>query len=378
MDKAGSSACQWKRPAVTGLPPARGGHSATIVGNLMIVFGGTYRGDDKFVYCSDVWVLDLDSNQWHCPKIGGKAPAERYGHAATVIGTDVYIFGGKGGKGMLYNDLWCLDVTKWSWSLMPSTSAAPAARMGCSLAGPLLLFGGWDAARKTYNDLWLYDRTTFSWVQPKTHGTAPSARHGHSCVFDEVSSRLLVYGGCAIDSEGHLSYLKDTRELDLNVMTWGRTRISGTYPTARYWHTAVLVGNVMVVSGGYSGDEGEKEATAAAAAATTTVTIPHSPGMGFGNVEQPGVNISVPFGPHAGTFLLDTSTGDWQQPFVAGKAPGYRYGASAVAYGLQVIMFGGWEDSRALYETLVLDLSALAAPAEEEEGGASAGGSGTA
>jgi hypothetical protein len=109
-------------------------------------------------------------------------------------------------------------------------------------------------------------------------------------------------------------------------------------------------------------------ATAGTGAAVATVSIPFQPGMGFGDVAtSPGQLITVPCAPHADTFLLDLGSLEWVRPLVAGKAPGNRYGATAVAFGLQVLVFGGWEGGRALAELLVLDLSAIGNQAREED-----------
>jgi hypothetical protein len=81
--------------------------------------------------------------------------------------------------------------------------------------------------------------------------------------------------------------------------------------------------------------------------------------MGFGDTAAPGATISVAVDKHPHTWLLGLDTMEYVQPPIAGKAPGIRYGASAVACGLQVLIFGGWEAGRALSELLVLDLRSL-------------------
>jgi hypothetical protein len=44
------------------LPSTRGGHSATLVGSIMVVFGGHYYvGQSKFAYLNELHVLDLVS-----------------------------------------------------------------------------------------------------------------------------------------------------------------------------------------------------------------------------------------------------------------------------------------------------------------------------
>lgn len=73
-----------------------------------------------------------------------------------------YVFGGRGAKGVLYNDLWCLDVENWTWERMSSTTAAPTPRFGHAqvVVGTRLVFhGGWDGTR-AFDDLWVYDTGT--------------------------------------------------------------------------------------------------------------------------------------------------------------------------------------------------------------------------
>lgn len=73
------------------------------IGNLFLVFGGTYySGDGKYAYLNDLWALDTDTHRWHKPKCtGGKGPGPRYCHTACAVGYKLYIFGGKGEKGIV-------------------------------------------------------------------------------------------------------------------------------------------------------------------------------------------------------------------------------------------------------------------------------------
>ena len=157
----------WTRPSTFGAPPsARGGHTACLVGNLFVVFGGTRTDAEavgRFLYLDDLWVLDTDSMRWHCPTLAGRKPPARYGHAAVVIDFKVYIFGGKGAGGALYNDVWMLDVERWAWQMLPTATAAPPApRMGHAMvalgSGPrFLVCGGWDGSAAFMSDSWVYD-----------------------------------------------------------------------------------------------------------------------------------------------------------------------------------------------------------------------------
>lgn len=182
---------KWTRPAVFGAPPPpRGGHTGVMVGNLFIVFGGTlYKGDNKFAYLNDTWALDVDTMKWHLPKCAGRPPGGRYGHTAVVVDYKVYIFGGKGEGGILYNDLWCLDVEKWSWAMIPSSTAAPpGTRFGHSMIAvgdKLAVFGGWDG-RAANNEFWLFDLCT-SGARAGGRAGAPAA-----CISTSTPPPLLL------------------------------------------------------------------------------------------------------------------------------------------------------------------------------------------
>ena len=424
---------KWTRPAVFGAPPPpRGGHAGVMVGNLFIVFGGTlYKGDNKFAYLNDTWALDVDTMKWHLPKCAGRPPGGRYGHAAVVVDYKVYIFGGKGEGGILYNDLWCLDVEKWSWAMIPSSTAAPpGTRCGHSMIAvgdKLAVFGGWDG-RVANNEFWLFDMCTcparrsgvlrafcchtthicspahaaasYTWVRPGTSGVPPCARHGHCAVrrrwrgctsrcaatptpppphplrspqvYDEASARMLVYGGWHPGDDGVPEYQGDTRQLDLHTLTWSRPRALGATPGPRYAHGVAMVGNVLVTTGGY---DGPRDAAAVEAALPKElVTIPYAPGMGGDALAGPGSFIDVPYGVHADTCFLNMDAGEWIQPALAGTPPGYRYGAAVAATGAHVLVFGGWEGGRPLNDLIVLDMTALVDT--EDGGGDGSGGDG--
>ena len=360
-----SSAIFWSRPAVTGGGPTpRGGHSASVVGNLLVVFGGTFSGEGgAFTYCGDTWALDTDAAPmaWTRPALAGgaraRAPAARYGHAAAAVGATVYVFGGRGERGAVFNDLWALDCEKWEWRQLPSSTAPPSPRFAASLAavgGRLVAFGGWDGAVPSA-ELWVYEPGAGAWSRPRVSGAPPRARHGHAAALDARAGRLLVWGGAGAAADGVPEYLRDTVELDLVSMAWARPRVTGDYPAARAGGASASIANVLVLFGGWAGPAPPPTPPGGA-----RIALPHRAGLGFGATAPPGATVDVPYGPHATTSLLDLDAGEWVTPHVAGDPPGYRYGAAAVARGLRLFIFGGWEDSRPINQLLVLDLSALA------------------
>jgi len=75
------------------IPPARGGHTLTILGETLILFGGCYLDINCF---DDLFFFDLRSKEWSKPKVYGEQPSPRNAHSATLHGASLYIFGGSG------------------------------------------------------------------------------------------------------------------------------------------------------------------------------------------------------------------------------------------------------------------------------------------
>lgn len=161
-----------------------------------------------FNYLNDVHCLDIDSLTWWKPRIkkNDAMPDGRYGHTATLIGDIMYVFGGQGrestGGGSskstpkAFKDMYALELTTWTWQRVRCATAPPAARSGHSamlMGDKIVIFGGWDMKR-TFSDLWVFDTKAFSWLRPCTTGRPPSPRYGHSCELTD-DGRLLVFGG---------------------------------------------------------------------------------------------------------------------------------------------------------------------------------------
>ena len=99
---------EWASAIAEGIPPsARGGHTATLVNSSIVIFGGHYYSDKNtgFVYLNDTHFLDVKQSKWIKPYCAGKIPPPRYNHTAIYAGGIIIVFGGKGPKSTVYNDL---------------------------------------------------------------------------------------------------------------------------------------------------------------------------------------------------------------------------------------------------------------------------------
>ena len=294
-------------------PSARSGHSATLVGGYVVVFGGTqgkhFRADTVVL---DARALsDVKRARWFRPTpaaTGGLGP--RAFHSAVAVGTDLYVLCGRTGREQ-HGDVWVLDTTTWRWSALadrfPSAKRVGVTPRDFGVAARVpngnnvLLFGGFDG-HGWLNDLHVLDVATGEW-RAVAVPVAPSPRSGHAG--DVVDSRVLLFGGQASNGQlcGDLWALRDpdtdpiardadalvdildgrgdasspptgadgrrSAEADADASAardasseessreprWTRLHLRGQPPGPRTGHSVTCVGNKVLVFGG-RGDDG--------------------------------------------------------------------------------------------------------------------------
>ncbi|KAL3117101.1 hypothetical protein niasHT_007504 [Heterodera trifolii] len=112
-----ASTC-WEEIISENTAPHLAGHSASIVSNFMLVFGGSMGSS----YNNNVYVLDLVRRIWNMPTIPGPCPPPRYGHSQVLLDNrHLVVIGGCGGPNLMYSDVWLLDFdlhgdTEWKWT----------------------------------------------------------------------------------------------------------------------------------------------------------------------------------------------------------------------------------------------------------------------
>lgn len=130
-------------------------------GGLKPMFGGIlYDGTNAF---------NVDSHTWRTLKMRGDRPSPRVYHAAVLHGFHMYIFGGKGQTGEMYNDLWIAYLGPARppfWSRPRVNGISPAPRMNASfhvLNGRFILFAGMDNSIPQKNDVHVLCPKTLEW-----------------------------------------------------------------------------------------------------------------------------------------------------------------------------------------------------------------------
>ena len=255
----------------TTIPGDREGHSAAVIGSKIHVFGGTWTDDDdSTIYMNDLHVLDVTCFVWSRPTCSGTAPIEREGHSASVVGNRVYIFGGTwvddDSNSVYLNDLHVHDVDAMAWSQPSTTGEPPSQREGHTAAvvgTDVIVFGGagLDKEDSSVNlcDLHLLDTETLAWSQPQVHGPSPQERRYHTAVV--IDKRIFIFGGQYYDPQADLHFECDhvLTEFDVESCTWSTRAVDNTPPLRRACHGAGVVGKQVYIVGGRYWDVAEDD-----------------------------------------------------------------------------------------------------------------------
>ncbi|GMI79393.1 hypothetical protein HRI_001608700 [Hibiscus trionum] len=251
---------------------------------------------------------------WLYPKVLGFNPSERWGHSACYSDGAVYVFGGCCG-GLHFSDVLMLNLKTMVWRTLETTGQGPGPRDSHSVVlvrGKMMVFGGTNGSKKV-NDLHILDLASKEWIRAECNGVAPSPRESHTATLIG-EDKVVIFGG---SGEGGANYLNDLHVLDLRTMRWTSPQVRGHIPVPRDSHSAVAIGNKLVVYGGDCGDRYH------------------------GDVD---------------IFDMDTST--WSRLAVQGSLPGVRAGHAAVNIGAKVFIIGGVGDKHYYNDVWVLDVNA--------------------
>ena len=279
-----------------------------------MVFGGFSKGK----YFHDVHTLDVEKLGWSQFIVTGAAPHGRVSHTATLVGEEVLIFGGSAG-GACYNDVVVLSNQPAEKRKKRGEAEGPPSRGrlerqgggrlqpgGAGSSAPALTYTGpspppsppptpppsppsamvpyqppsgeivpyktdvpsrlearrGDDARRgqpvsnapaqtagTSRRRSNAEQRCGVWKYPEVAGTPPKPRFSHSA--SHVGNLLFVVGG--LFRKGRAS--SEVHVLQLSLMEWSQPRVSLEGPAPRGRHTAEAYGTMLLIFGG--GAEGK-------------------------------------------------------------------------------------------------------------------------
>ena len=110
---------------------------------------------------NDAYYYSTDTAQWTSLSTLGQLPSGREGHSASILGERLYIFGGADAYGSL-NDVLCLDLATLVWSYPVSAGTPPSPRwgqLGARVSNELLVYGGLSGSSALLSDTWIMSRS---------------------------------------------------------------------------------------------------------------------------------------------------------------------------------------------------------------------------
>lgn len=252
---------------------ARTGHAGVYLSlfDCLYLFGGFTLNN----VLDDLVVFNFSTSKWKTVVNDKRQkPAARYGHAMAVYGESIAMYGGRLADGRFSKELWLYDVVKNTWSLqkVSGKNQPPGlARHTLTLVDDyyLYLFGGshedglFSSAMYRIN---LKDYERPHWEQVYTLGGKEMERRlvGHSAVFYLGSRSLIVYGGIAVDVAKFSKLSEKIHIFNVDTKYWSYVNYSrkdsdGHVPMERAFHSSNIVGNYMVVYGGYTHQHSKEE-----------------------------------------------------------------------------------------------------------------------
>ncbi|XP_010655400.1 tRNA wybutosine-synthesizing protein 2/3/4 isoform X2 [Vitis vinifera] len=224
-----------------GTPSPRLGHTSSMVGDLMFIIGG--RADPENIL-DNVWVLDTAKNEWRRLECTGSVFPPRHRHAAAVLGSKIYVFGGLNNDA-ISSSLHVLDTDNLQWNEIRVHGEWPCARHSHSLVAygsKLFMFGGCNDG-KALGDLYSFDVQTCLWKKEVASGRTPYARFSHSMFI--YKNYLGIIGGCPVRQ-----HCQELALLDLQHHVWRNEILDSVFKVLFVRSTASVVGDDLIMIGG--------------------------------------------------------------------------------------------------------------------------------
>ena len=268
------------------IPPGCAAFGFVVDGTRILVFGGMVEYGK---YSSDLY--ELQASRWEWKKLrpknpkNGPPPCPRLGHSFTIIGNKVFLFGGlandsedpKNNIPRYLNDLYTLEIKSnnvMQWDIPSCYGQAPPPRESHSATAAfdkdgsnprLIIYGGMSGCRLA--DLWILHIDTMTWSKPNLGGVPPLPRSLHSATM--IGTRMFVFGGwvpLVMDDVKVATHEKEWKctntlaTLNMDTMVWENNSMEvfeDANPRARAGHCAVSIHTRLWI---WSGRDGYRKA----------------------------------------------------------------------------------------------------------------------
>ena len=337
-DPAGGCVDNWTATSITGAPDQRARPAAVWTGTEMIIWGGIngsgiLNTGGRYSPSTDSWVATSTNN----------APSARWGHTAVWTGNEMIIWGGGSNTSILKTGGRYNPSTD-SWVATTTTGAPFARRVHTAVwtGSEMIVWGGFGA-HGDENTGRRYNPSTDRWVAMTTTG-APTGRDGHTAVW--TGTEMIVWGGANdIDPNG----LNTGGRYNPSTNSWVATSTTNA-PDARIIPTGVWTGSEMIVWGGYDNHPPAKNTGGRYNPGTNSWVATSTSNAPDGRFYHTAVWTGTEMIVWGGYVFLNTggrynpSTDSWVATTTTG-APAGRNLHTAVWTGTEMIVWGGYNNS---------------------------------
>ncbi len=151
--------------------------------------------------------------------LGENAPTPRSGHTLSILGDFVYLFGGFGGgqfQRKAFSDLFVFEISSRKWQKIVVNGETPEGRAGhfCQPFGEHLLIGGGWNSKQTFEDIWVFSCASSEWR--KVHASLGWARWDCSAAVVPAvpNPQVFIFGGSAEQVGEEVADEEDTEGKD--------------------------------------------------------------------------------------------------------------------------------------------------------------------
>jgi len=233
-------------------PSERLAHATSVVGSTIYLHGG--RATDK-TSLDDLWAFDTTTSSWNQIEQQGEKPMGRSYHGMTSWKNHLFIFGGcgaSGGKDCMWDDLWKFDLSSKLWTKLQSGPSQRGGPVLTSASDKLYVVFGFNG--KEMDDFWAYDIQAGTWEKLQEQGQVPEPRSVHGgCT---VGESVWIFGGegapSTIGHDGAGTHFNNSFLLDTNTLLWKKIDFKSDVPSPRGWFAATAIPGGAAIFGGLS------------------------------------------------------------------------------------------------------------------------------
>ena len=196
------------------IPEPLADHRGELFNNNFYVFGGINQTEEAL---NTLYIYSIEDNNWEKKEFDKKKVIPRAGHSMSLVGNKLAIFGGFS-SGEFYNSVIIYNILEESWDDTEKSECdneileeganeqkifvdvnlpRPEARINHSqvtIESHIVIYGGVNKDGKYFNDMWMFNILERNWKKVEINGERPKARQGHSAIIYE-NDQILIFGG---------------------------------------------------------------------------------------------------------------------------------------------------------------------------------------